>query len=68
MWKEAARYDAEEKVLRAPLIQVIYANVENQTTLRDIMEVLTTRYGSHEKINTTTGEDYELPRATARWI
>jgi hypothetical protein len=62
LWKEAAKYDYKEKLLRAPLIQVIYTNENNQTVLRDIMTILSEKYGNHVMINTDTGEDYEMPR------
>ena len=62
IWKEASKYERKEKSLRAPMIQVIYANEDNISVLRDIMELLTRKYGQHDQITTNTGEDYELPR------
>lgn len=62
LWKEAMKHEGKERSLRTPMIQVIYANQEDVTKLRDISAILQDNYGEHEKIETTTGNDYELPK------
>ena len=61
LWKEASTFEGKERSLRSPLIQVIYANVDDMTRLRDISGILHDNYGEHKKIETSTGTDYELP-------
>jgi len=61
LWKEANTFEGKERSLRSPLIQVIYANEDDMTRLRDISGILHDNYGEHEKIETSTGTDYELP-------
>ena len=61
LWKEASTFEGKERSLRSPLIQVIYANEDDTTRLRDISGILHDNYGEHEKIETSTGMDYELP-------
>lgn len=57
LWKDTMKHEGKERSLRTLLIQVLYANEEDVTKLRDIIGIL------HEKIETMTGSDcYELPK------
>ena len=60
MWQRANRYEGKERVGWAPLIQVIYAEEENQSKLQKMAMALHKAYGQYEeiKIKSKAGVEY----------
>lgn len=49
-WREANQYEGKERMGRAPLIQIIYAEEENYSRLGKIAKLLHELYGQYEEI------------------